>query len=72
MTGTVTRQLLSGPHEDKMALLEFQDWRFLGASDAETKEEFNPDEIAAADIEKAIEFLTTSEIYQGIKDEYEY
>lgn len=65
MTGTATRYLLEGPHAEKMALLEIEDFSLIGASDAETREEINPDEIDGRDIEKAIEFLTTSKAYHG-------
>lgn len=64
-SGTHTRYLLEGPHEDKFVLLEIENNELVAASDMHNREEINPDEIAPIDIEKAIEFLTTSKAYHG-------
>lgn len=65
-SGTHTRYLLEGPHEDKYVLLEIENNELVAASDMHSREEINIEEIAAIDIEKAVEFLQHP--YHGTKN----
>jgi hypothetical protein len=65
MNGTVERYLLSGSHSEVCVRLLIEDWTLIAAINVETGEEIETSHVGGEDIEKAIEFLTTSKTYYG-------
>lgn len=53
-SGIVRRYLLTGPHEDKLAVLEIERSELVAAIDFETGEEIPLDDISQEDFENAI------------------
>ena len=65
ITGTIELSLIGGIHADKVALIAIDANRLYGASDTETKEEINIEEIELIDIERAINGLIEGIKYYG-------
>ena len=65
LSGSIETYLLEGIHAEKLALLEYDENDIIGASNAETKEEIDLNEISETDINRGLDALIEHGEYYG-------
>ena len=65
LSGSIETYLLEGIHAEKLALLEYDESVLIGASDMETKEELNIEEIHETDLNRGLDALIEHGEYYG-------
>jgi hypothetical protein len=64
-SGSIETYLLEGIHAEKLALLEYDENEIIGASNAETKEEIDLNEISETDLNRGLDALIEHGEYYG-------